>query len=404
MATNITIPEVGAKKQRVLSVDIFRGLTMLVMIFVNEVSEAKAVPWWTRHAPARADYMTYVDMVFPSFLFIVGMALPLAIGRRIEKGDSTLRLWGHVLLRTLALVTLGLLLANHDLVNPALTHMSAGIWTLVALAGALLLWNVYPRSDQHAGLYRMLKIAGVALMIFAAVIFRRTTEQGNVEWFDFSYWEILGLIGWAYLATCILYLPFRKIVWMPAVWFVALTALCACVKAGWIGWLDRVPSYLWPFENGAHASIIMAGIVVSMLFFDKRLNLSPRMRTRSALLFALVLFAAGWVLTPLGISKIRGTPTWCLYTCAADTLLFLLLYWVVDVKGWSRWAAFVKPAGSNTLLTYLLPFIIYAIPGYLAFAMRWSTGWDAILRGVTFTALVLALAAILTRWKLRLQL
>ena len=55
----------AATPKRVASIDIFRGLTMLVMVFVNEVSEVKGVPWWSRHAPANLDYMTYVDMVFP---------------------------------------------------------------------------------------------------------------------------------------------------------------------------------------------------------------------------------------------------------------------------------------------------------------------------------------------------
>ena len=60
---------------RVVSIDIFRGLTMAVMIFVNALSEVRGLPWWTRHAPASVNVMTYVDMVFPFFLFAVGMSL-----------------------------------------------------------------------------------------------------------------------------------------------------------------------------------------------------------------------------------------------------------------------------------------------------------------------------------------
>ena len=50
---------------------------MMVMVFVNELSEVKGLPWWNYHMPPGADGMTYVDMVFPEFLFIVGMAIRL---------------------------------------------------------------------------------------------------------------------------------------------------------------------------------------------------------------------------------------------------------------------------------------------------------------------------------------
>ena len=58
---------------RVVSIDIFRGLTMAMMIFVNDLSDVHGLSKWTYHMPANVDAMTYVDMVFPAFLFLVGM-------------------------------------------------------------------------------------------------------------------------------------------------------------------------------------------------------------------------------------------------------------------------------------------------------------------------------------------
>jgi len=58
-----------AATTRLASIDIFRGLTMVVMIFVNELASVHGLPWWTYHAPGRVDAMTYVDMVYPFFLF-----------------------------------------------------------------------------------------------------------------------------------------------------------------------------------------------------------------------------------------------------------------------------------------------------------------------------------------------
>ncbi|MBP1600239.1 MAG: hypothetical protein H6Q06_390, partial [Acidobacteria bacterium] len=188
---------------RVFSVDIFRGLTTGVT----------GLPWWNYHLPAEVNGITYVDMVFPAFLFIVGMAIPLAIKRRLEKGDSPLTLWVHILVRSLSLVLLGLILANSSKVDPGLTGISGSLWFTLSLVGAILFWNVYPPSPGRQNLYRALKGIGVLLIAAMLVIFRRRTPDGLAAWLDFSYWEILGLIGWAYLSACILYVPLRKKRW-----------------------------------------------------------------------------------------------------------------------------------------------------------------------------------------------
>ena len=111
-----------------------------------------------------------------------------------------------------------------------------------------------------------------------------------------------------------------------------------------------------------------------------------------------------FLLTPLGISKIRATPTWCLYSAAASTLIFLLLYWLCDVKRQTAWASFVKPAGSNTLLTYLLPDLFYAALGTFYLSAALQRGAPGVIKALVFTALMLTLAAILTRLRVRLQL
>src|SRR6202167_1570956 len=95
---------------RVVSIDIFRGLTMAVMIFVNALAEVNGLPWWTYHAHEQENVMTYVDMVFPFFLFIVGMSLPLSIAQRLKRNPSLLSLWAHVVVRVIGLVVLGLIL------------------------------------------------------------------------------------------------------------------------------------------------------------------------------------------------------------------------------------------------------------------------------------------------------
>jgi predicted acyltransferase len=83
----------AASTSRVASIDVFRGLTIMVMVFVNDLAGVHGLPWWTYHAHRDQDAMTYVDMVFPFFLFIVGMSMPIAIAGRLKRNPSYVSLW-----------------------------------------------------------------------------------------------------------------------------------------------------------------------------------------------------------------------------------------------------------------------------------------------------------------------
>ncbi len=151
----------------------------------------------------------------------------------------------------------------------------------------------------------------------------------------------------------------------------------------------------------------MAGVVVSTFFRRTSAAFSAQKAIAAAVMFGVVAFVAGWLLVPLGISKIRATPTWSLWSVAAATILFALLYWICVVKLWRHWAAPVHPAGSNTLTTYLLPDLWDFVMGTLALVFwdaHFNTGLPGIVKTVIFTCMMLALAALLTKAKVRLQL
>jgi heparan-alpha-glucosaminide N-acetyltransferase len=386
---------------RVVSIDIFRGLTVLVMIFVNDLGSVHGLPRWTYHALAEQDAMTYVDMVFPFFLFIVGMSMPLAITRRLKKNPSLGSLWLHVLSRSAGLVVLGLILANAKQGDPVRMRLNPYAWALLGLTGAVLFWFAPGRGQRRSGVFRWLRLSGLALLVLAFALFRR----GTGGWIDGSYPEILGLIGYSYLAASILYIPSRRRLWAPLAWMVALTALCAVLIANHVRL--HVPFYFWPFGSGALPAIIMAGVVTSTIFFSPHGWQSLARRMQLAFGFAVAMFVAGWLLTPLGISKIRATPTWCLYSSGSAVLCFALLYWVCDVKAKTIWAQLVHPAGENTLLTYLLPdfyFFLTALAGFTFIELHFSTGAVGVARAAVFTLAMLGFSALLTRWHIRLQL
>src|SRR3954464_1608507 len=100
--------------QRISSIDALRGITILVMVFVNELANTRNIPTWMKHMPADADAMSFVDVVFPAFLFIVGMAIPFALGGRLARGDSPAALQAHVLARTTGLLVLGFFMVNAE--------------------------------------------------------------------------------------------------------------------------------------------------------------------------------------------------------------------------------------------------------------------------------------------------
>ncbi|HKR28502.1 MAG TPA: DUF5009 domain-containing protein, partial [Acidobacteriaceae bacterium] len=328
-------------RARVVSLDIFRGITMAVMIFVNDLDSVHGLSKWTYHMPANVDAMTYVDMVFPAFLFIVGMSLPLAVRSRLKREPSLSRLWLHIVLRSFALVVLGLILANVGYCDRARMHLSPYLWALLGLAGGILYWNVYSGISRKVLL--TLRLAGAALLVFVFAIFRRTTPGGEA-WIKFSYPEILGLIGLTYFAACLLYIPTRRWRLAPVIWLIVLVAWNAACSAHWIR--IELPLYIFPFGNGAMASLVMAGITTSLIFLDHDRTSRVSRKLQLGLLLAIVTFVAGWFLRPLGISKIRATPTWALWSMAASCLLFTALYYVCDVKKRTRWTWLVRPAGS----------------------------------------------------------
>ncbi|RXH58091.1 heparan-alpha-glucosaminide N-acetyltransferase domain-containing protein [Granulicella sibirica] len=386
---------------RVASIDIFRGITMIVMIFVNELAEVKHLPYWTYHAPGRLDYMTYVDMVFPFFLFIIGMSMPLSVRARLKQNPSMPALWLHIFLRSLGLVVIGLVLANADQAGPML--LPGSVWALIALLGAMLYLNVYSSTSKSKTWLRLL---GLALVVIMYAMFRRTTPSGGIGWINFSYPEILGLIGFSYFATSLLYVPTRRAIWAPGAWFVLLVALNSLCSAHILNIFNHIPLYVWPFGNFSMPLNIMAGILTSTIFLGPQWP-ENRKKIAYSISFALICLVSAYLLTPLGVSKIRATPTWCLYSTAASVLCFTMLYWVCDMQKKTGWAFFIKPAGSNALLTYLLPdlwFFLFSALGITYLGTHMNFGLPGVLKAMLFTMLMVAISSVLTKAKVRLQL
>ncbi|HRI20601.1 MAG TPA: DUF5009 domain-containing protein [Panacibacter sp.] len=389
--------------QRILSIDAFRGITILVMIFVNELAGIRDIPQWMKHMPADADAMTFVDAVFPAFLFIVGMSIPFAINSRLAKGDSFLQLQQHILFRTLGLLTLGFFMVNaEDGYNESLMGISINIWSLLFFAAVVLIWKVYYTKNKIQ-VYILRATGFIVLLVLAFIYKGENGESITPQW-----WGILGLIGWAYLYSCIIYQLCKGNKYLILLLIALCTALYAIGKmpavqeSNWLGWISSQGG------NAAHTSIVLCGIAVSLIFFEESKTIAVNNRFMQAFIFAVLLFAAGYFLRPFfKISKIYATPTWCLYSAAFCTFLFIFLYWLTDLKKIQKWTAFFKPAGSNPLLTYIIPDIIYYLTAWLGISLfpdSLSYGIPGLLWSVFFAVAVMLIVILLNRFKLKLQL
>jgi heparan-alpha-glucosaminide N-acetyltransferase len=395
------VPETAAPSKRLVSVDIFRGLNILLMIFVNNVADVRGLPWWTYHR-GNVNGMTYVDMVFPGFLFLMGMAIPLAVDARIARGQSLATIWTHVAWRATSLLALGLFIANATHVDAQHTHLSQVWWTILGLVAITLAWVHFPGEQRRKVLYRTMRYVGLLLMALLFVTCRKINSEGEVARLDLSYVEILGLLAWAYLLVAGLYLLFAKRKAILLVAFAVMVALNTLSAMGWLDW-THLGFLRWnPFEAGL-SSMTLAGVLAT--FVIVRDTVGPGFRQKAKWIFtgAAILFAIGFALQPLGISKNRDTPTWCLYCTAANLLIVLLLYWLADAKGWKEWANFAKPAGANPLLPYMLAYVPFLLPPLYRLSTVGTSGSWGVIKSALLTILVLLITRLLLRFGVTLR-
>ena len=387
--------------QRIISIDALRGITIFVMIFVNELASVKNVPQWMKHMPADADAMTFVDVVFPAFLFIVGMSIPFAFNTRLLKGDDTRTIWTHTLKRALALIIIGVFMVNAEygydaskmIINPAL-------WGLLAYLMPIPIWNKYAK-DFPFWLKNVLQYGGMLVLVILYFLYVQDTGEIGIT---SKWWGILGLIGWAYLFSVVYYWLISGRLWaMIAFLVICVTADSLNLTEGSFiqqsAWLSFIAGHL------THASLVSAGVIISLLFFDRKIT--PKINWE-VIVFAILFFIVGYFLRPYyGISKIKGTPSWTMFSAAICTVLFYFLYWLMEIKKQTKWSLFFMPAAANPLLIYILPGVIY----YFALAFKieiipsfFREGIPGIIWSLLFSTLMLFIMKICNKYKIQLHL
>jgi len=408
---------------RIASIDALRGLVMFMMIFVNDLAGVsnKIVPGWMKHFHGKSG-MTFVDLVFPAFLFIVGMSIPSAIGSRLNQGEPLWKTLLHVVIRTLSLLMIGILMVN-ETPDSGKMGWSGSLWcTLMYLSAILAFCTISGPRKAGAATHQtqplriisvILRAVGLLGLAYLAFAFRGEDGHRIISLSPFHFhtewYGILGLIGWAYLVGAIVFMVFRGNLAALLGSIVLLMCLYPADRTGAFDhfWLARYVGIGEMF--GSHAAITVAGILLAIPLgaSDKA---SVWSRTRFTVLFIAGFAAGAWLLTGLyGINKNNATPSWCLWACAFTAALWLLFYFLTDVKRVHFIARPLGVAGQNVLLAYLLSEMLPSTINLLNLGDWYGRLAEpdllhAVVRSAACAAVILCAAAGLNRIGFRLRL
>jgi heparan-alpha-glucosaminide N-acetyltransferase len=393
------------ENNRIYSIDIMRGLTLVLMLFVNDLY-MPGVPSWLGHRAANFDGMGLADWVFPGFLFMVGMAIPYSIGNRIAKGEDTFSIIRHIVIRTVSLLIIGVLMLNSGRVNAEFTGMGENLWSLLMYTGVFLIWNKYKETDKNFFTIAGLKLAGIALLVFLVFKFRSGQMVNNGSLIT-GWWGILGLIGWGYLVSALVYLSVRNNILNTAVALAFFLALNILSKLELLDALNPLKPFLGVIIEGNVPFIVISGLLATLLI--KRFSGDYKRLIMIIVRLGIVYLIAGFVLRNwFIISKIKATPSWGFICNGISMILFALLFWIMDVRKLTKWAFFLKPAGENSLTTYLAPDIVYfliwstSIP--VLFYKQSGIPLVVIAGSLVWALLMVGLTALLVRINIKLKL
>lgn len=308
-------PAVPPRAERLLSLDVFRGLTVAAMLLVNNPGTWSAVYDPLEHAEWHG--WTPTDLIFPFFLFIVGVSMAYSLVPRLERGDPRGRLFGKAAKRSAILVGLGLLLAAFPYYNLDLSHLR------------------FPGVLQRIGL--------AFFLASAVVLFARPRAQAAVA-------AALLLGYWAAM----------KLVPVPGFGAGNLTKdgnLAAYVDRAVLG-----TNHLWSqaktWDPEGLLSTLPAVATVLLGVFAGRWLRSER--TPSERLTGLVLAGSAAVVAGLAwnaafpINKNLWTSSYVVFTAGLAMHVLAVCYWWVDVRGRRRGAMPFAWFGMNAIFAFFL--------------------------------------------------
>lgn len=350
-----------APSQRLYSLDALRGFDMFWIMGAEEIVQSLAKitgsPFFEgfAHQLIHPDWhgFAFYDLIFPLFLFLAGVATPYAMGKEIEKGRTTQQLLVRVIKRGLILVLLGIIYNN-------------GL-------------QLRPIAEIRFG--SVLGRIGLAYM-FANIIYLYTTQRGQIIWFCsllIGYWLML-LFNAA-----------------PGFSNGDLT-----MEGNYASYLDRLimPGRLYlgiHDPEGLVSTIPAIGTGLLGIYAGNLLRNSPLTMQRKALQL-LVMGVVSLVLAQIWnlvfpINKNLWTSSFVLHVGGYSLILLSVFYYIIDIRGYKRWAFFFSIIGMNSILIYMSGHFInweYTTEAFFK--------WLVQLAGDPLNLLVFALCYMAVKW------
>ncbi len=350
-------------KQRLLSLDVYRGLIMISLAFTgfglaetaarHLASDPNSSFWQTvafQFEHTEWVGCSYWDLIQPSFMFMVGVSMAYSYAKRQKLGHSYKRMLGHAVWRSIVLILLGIFLISNSASQTITNWSLMNVLTQIGL-GYTFLFLLWGRS------FRVQAIAATVILVATGVLYISyphagiDVETGAPEVGVSQEWAQEHLVG------------------IPAAWQKNANVGHAIdlVVLNWFP-TERVKGPAnFTFNKGGYQTINFIPSLATILF---GLMCGELLRSgRGAMSKLLILFAAGigglvagqllhlWGLTSWGIFgpavKRIWTPTWAIYSTGWCCLILGALYGIIDVAGLRRWWTFpIIVVGMNSIAIY----------------------------------------------------
>ena len=305
-------------QNRLISLDVFRGITIAGMIMVNNPGS-----WSAIYSPlAHADWhgWTPTDFIFPFFLFIVGIAIPIALGKKVETGGVTKDVYLKIFRRAALIFLIGLFLHAMPFFEFS-TLRIPGVLQRIAVC-YLIASLIFLHTN-----WKQQTIIGVAMLFIYWLLMTTIPVPGC----DITSINDKACNLSAYLD--------RTILGLDHIW-----------KQGKVydpeGILSTIPAIV----------TTMSGILTGTWLKSKRENLD---KVSGILFFGIVLVALGWAWNFFfPINKSLWTSSYVLFTSGMALCFLGFCYWLIDIKGFTKWTKPFVIFGVNALALYVFSGIV----------------------------------------------
>jgi predicted acyltransferase len=390
-------------QERLVSLDVFRGMTIAGMVLVNNPGTWSAIYDPLEHAPWHG--ITPTDYIFPFFLFIVGVAIPIALKKRMRDG-VTRDVYLKIIQRAATIFALGILMSMipfFQFNDSTGIPYAIKILLVLSFSAALLLYLLEKKT-----------VAAIIGATSAVTVLAFYFGGAEIVWYNLSTMRIPGVlqrIAVCYLVVSIIFLHTNwkqqaviSIVLLLLYWILmTLVPVPGCEvttvddkACNLAAWLDRTvltEAHMWRsakvFDPEGILSTIpaivttMSGVLTGTWITrspgkseedagEKSAIRNPQsaMETASGLFFfGTVLLAVGWswsLLFPL--NKSLWTSSYVLYTSGLALLTLGFCYWLIDIKGYKKWAWPFVVFGVNALALFVFSGIFARLLGMIRFA------------------------------------